>query len=128
MLNPSTAEAEIDDPTIRRCMAFAQAWGYSALSVRNLFALRATNPREILKAEDPVGPQGDTELAVATTASRVVVAWGAKVPFDRDRKAMAMLQGVPLWCLGTTKHGHPRHPLYVAGSQPLVPFASATLR
>lgn len=127
MLNPSTADAEIDDPTIRRCVSFAQAWGYSALSVRNLFALRATDPRELLKAEDPVGPLGDVELGVAKTADRVVVAWGAKVPFDRDRKALALLEGAPLWCLGTTKHGHPRHPLYVAGSQPLVPLTSATL-
>lgn len=94
----------------------------------SLFAIRATDPGEILKAEDPVGPHGDTELAVAATADRVVVAWGAKVPFGRDRKALALLQGAPLWCLGTTKRGHPRHPLYVAGIQPLVPFAPPTLR
>ena len=58
-------------------MAFAKAWGYSTLSVRNLFAFRATEPKELLKASDPVGPNGDAELAAARTADLVVCAWGA---------------------------------------------------
>jgi len=120
MLNPSMADAEQDDPTLRRCMGFAQGWGFSTLSVHNLFALRATDTKELLTANDPVGPLGDVEFLVATTADLVIAAWGAGVPFDRDRQAMEMLKGTPLYCLGRTKDGHPRHPLYVKkGLQPM---------
>ena len=78
MLNPSTADAERDDPTIRRCMGFARAWGYSVLEVRNLFAWRATHPRELLTATDPTGgPRGDRELRAVAKADLVVAAWGA---------------------------------------------------
>lgn len=116
MLNPSTADAAADDPTVRRCMAFARAWGFSAVSVRNLFPLRATDPKELLTAADPTGGErGDLELMTATTADLVVVAWGAGVPFGRDRQAAELLAGVPLYCLGLTKAGQPRHPLYVRG-------------
>jgi hypothetical protein len=118
MLNPSTADAMQDDPTIRRCIGFAKAWGYDTLSVRNLFPWRATDPKELLTAPHVTGGhRGDTELLVSCTAHLVVAAWGAGVPFSRDREAMAMFrdhfQSVPIFCLGTTKHGHPRHPLYV---------------
>lgn len=123
MLNPSTADAMIDDPTIRRCMGFARRWGYSAVSVRNLFALRATDPKELLTADDPVGGRrGNIQLRLAATAHTTVVAWGAKVPFGRDRVALEMFGNQPLWCLGTTKLGHPRHPLYVRAEQPLVKY------
>ena len=69
MLNPSTADALTDDPTIRRCMGFVRSWGGSVLSVRNLFALRATDPAELRTASDPVGPKGDTHLYIAKTAA-----------------------------------------------------------
>ena len=116
MLNPSQADALIDDPTIKLCMAFTRAWGYSALSVRNLFAWRATYPRELQLAEDPVGPAGDVELAAAKTADLVVAAWGAGGELmGRDQRAFELLAGVPLHCLKVTKHGHPQHPLYVRG-------------
>jgi hypothetical protein len=123
MLNPSTAGGLSDDPTVRRCMAFCRAWGYSALSVRNLFALRATDPAELLRAENPVGPEGEANLRAAATAGLVVCAWGAKVPFGRDRRALEVLAGVPLFCLGLTKDGHPRDPLYCKGDARPVPFA-----
>lgn len=124
MLNPSTADASVDDPTIRRCIGFARDWGYSSLSVRNLFALRATKPKLLLTSvHSPTGGQrGDSALANAITAHTTVVAWGAKVPFLRDAEALKMFRGHPLWCLGTTKHGKPRHPLYVKREQPLVEF------
>jgi hypothetical protein len=121
-LNPSTADAAVDDPTVRRCLAFARAWGFSALSVRNLFALRATDPAELLAADDPVGPSGDAELAAARTADLVVAAWGAKVPFGREARALEILAGVPLYCLGVTKSGAPRHPLYVKGDARPLPW------
>jgi hypothetical protein len=125
MLNPSTADALVDDPTIRRCLGFAQAWGFSTLSVRNLFALRATDPKELLTADDPVGPYGDAELAAAVTADVVVCAWGAKVPFGRDKRALELLGDKPLFCLGTTASGAPRHPLYLSKDAPLIPYPPA---
>jgi hypothetical protein len=122
MLNPSTADHEADDPTVRRCMAFTRSWGFSALSVRNLFALRATDPAELLEADDPVGPSGDAELAAAGAADLVVAAWGASVPFGREARALEILAGVPLHCLGLTKSGAPRHPLYVRGDTRPAPW------
>jgi hypothetical protein len=122
MLNPSTADALVDDPTIRRCMSFARLWRFSVLSVRNLYAVRATDPKDIWSNHDPVGPKGDVELLAAKTADVLVVAWGIHAPEKRERAALEMFAGKQLWCLGVTKAGHPRHPLYVAGNQPLVKF------
>lgn len=130
MLNPSTADALVDDPTIRRCMNFTRAWGYSTLDVRNLFALRATNPKELLTADTPTGgPRGDLELLVARTADLVVCAWGATVPFGRDREVLALLKktGTALYCIGrTTKQGKPRHPLYCRACLKPTPFPEET--
>jgi len=122
MLNPSTADGLDDDPTCRRCMGFARAWGFSVLSVRNLFTVRATNPAELRTASDPVGPRADVELRAALSADLVVAAWGTGVPFGRDREAMKILAAKPLFCLGTTKDGSPRHPLYVKNDTELAPF------
>ena len=103
MLNPSTADARRDDQTIRRCMGFARAWGCSVLEVRNLFAWRATEPRELLMASDPTGgPRGDRELRAAADADLLIAAWGAWVPFGRNRDALAILSGCDLKCLGRT--------------------------
>jgi hypothetical protein len=119
MLNPSTADSLQDDPTIRRCMRFAWDWGFAVLSVRNLFCLRATDPREIRRAgiDATGGTRGLSELMAAKTADMLVAAWGASVPFGRDVQALSMFQGTPVYCLGTTKNGNPRHPLYVRSSQ-----------
>ena len=126
MLNPSTADGRVDDPTIRRCIGFAQREGVSGLVVRNLFALRATKPRELLTSlHDPTGgTRGDLELGTAVMAHVVVVAWGSKVPFGRDKVALGMFRGFELHCLGTTKNGNPRHPLYVRTDQPLDVFSN----
>ena len=128
MLNPSTADGLMDDPTIRRCIGFAMDWGYDALSVRNLFPWRATDPKELLGKERSVvtgGGPGNAELLAAASADIIVIAWGAKVPYDRDLEAMEMFRrnfpDKPLYCLGKTKHGHPRHPLYVkADTEPIL--------
>lgn len=117
MLNPSTADGQKDDPTVLRCIGFAKRWGFESLIVRNLFPYRATDPIELLTAVDPCGGErGDQELAAATNADVVVCAWGAKVPFGRDKRAMELLGVKRLFCLGLTKDGHPRHPLYVPAS------------
>ena len=121
MLNPSTADSTQDDPTIRRCIGFAKRWGFNILSVRNLFPWRATDPDDLVRSEKVAdifgGNRGDQELLAACTADMVVAAWGASVPFGRDRYAMELFakhfSGVKIYCLGKTKGGSPRHPLYV---------------
>lgn len=118
LLNPSVADAAQDDPTLRRCMAFTRAWGFSSLSVRNLFPFRATDPADLRLAEDPTGgARGDVELVAAKTADLVVCAWGANGDFrGRGQQALKLLAGKPLHCLKLTKHGHPQHPLYMSGN------------
>lgn len=119
MLNPSTADDRKDDPTIRRCIGFAHAWGFGALEVVNLFAYRATDSRKLIGVDDPVGPENDGYIMHAVErCSYIVVAWGTKgVLLDRNRQVIRLLAG---WrhvgCLGVTKDGHPRHPLYVRGN------------
>lgn len=113
MLNPSTACATEDDPTIRRCVGFAKAWGAHAMEVVNLFAWRATDPRELVRPEDPVGPANDEHILLASArASRTIVAWGAD-PFA-VRRAKAVLERLSApQALALTKSGAPRHPLYL---------------
>lgn len=116
MLNPSTADALTDDPTIRRCLAFAGAWGYQSLEVCNLFAFRATNPGLLLRAKDPVGPDNDSYIRAAVArAATVVVAWGAQPScIGRAAAVLPLVDGARnVFCLGVTKSGFPRHPLYV---------------
>lgn len=128
MLNPSTADAENDDPTIRRCMTFARREGFGGIRVMNLFAFRATSP-EVMKAADaPIGTDNGRHLSgalarAADTNTPVLAAWGAHGSF-RDRARMAAISakghGAKLVCLGVTKDGHPRHPLYVRADQPFI--------
>lgn len=127
MLNPSTADAEQDDPTIRRCLAFAKREGTKGIEVWNLFGLRATNPKELNTAADPYGPENDQHLAdLAASRHRIVVcAWGVGAPSEAVIRALTILQGgfdLMLYCLGHTRDGSPRHPLYLAGDAPLVPW------
>jgi hypothetical protein len=130
MLNPSTADAEIDDPTIRRCMGFARREGAAGIVVANLFAYRSTSPSALKECSDPFGPGNRQNLEeVARFAfvgkSPVVCAWGAGGSIHGgDRSGIEILQqaGARLVCLGKTKDGHPRHPLYVRTDQPLVAF------
>lgn len=118
MLNPSTADASADDPTIRRCLDFSASWGYGALEVVNLFALRSTDPRSLARDEDPVGPRNDASILAAATLEQtlVVCAWGASgTLLGRDQSVLALLRsrGVQLHYLALTKGGHPGHPLYL---------------
>lgn len=122
MLNPSTADATRDDPTIRRCIRFARDWGYARLKVVNLYAYRATDPRELWRAADPVGPENDHVLALAFGVSDgLVAAWGAHAKPDRVRAVMS-LPMAPRYALGLTKHGAPRHPLYMPADCGVVEF------
>lgn len=131
MLNPSTADADVDDPTIRRCIAFAKRWGCGGIRVVNLFAWRATDPAALVQARrdgfDIAGAYNHVHLVSATgDAGRVIAAWGAH-PLARDRWIYAarwLRPGTDVACLGTTKDGSPRHPLYVRGDTNPVAFAT----
>lgn len=118
MLNPSTADHIEDDPTIRRCIGFSKAWGYGALTVVNLFALRATNPRELLTAgAEAVGPANDQHIYDELEyAELVIAAWGSLgAILDRHLSVRQLLRpyGHKVHHLGLTQSGHPRHPLYL---------------
>ncbi|OZF00838.1 hypothetical protein CH300_20065 [Rhodococcus sp. 15-1154-1] len=118
MLNPSTADAAKNDPTIRRCLTFTSLAGCDVLEVVNLYAYRATDPDDLFRAGaagvDIVGPDNYEHIEQANNRADVVyVAWGAKAPRDRVAALVNMCGMSELHCLGTTSDGSPRHPLYV---------------
>jgi hypothetical protein len=119
MLNPSTADAFQLDPTNRRCVGFAQTWGFGALVTTNIFAFRSTNPAGLRTANDAVGPENNKMIvAAAKNADLVIAAWGTYGELqDRNNAVRGMLTeaGIELHKLRLTKAGHPGHPLYVAG-------------
>jgi hypothetical protein len=116
-LNPSTADERTDDPTLRRCIYFAQNWGFGAMCMTNLFAYRSTDPRVLREVEDPVGPDNlDWILRVAGDAGIVVAGWGTFGTWhNQAKKVKAALQKekIPLFCLSLTAEGEPGHPLYL---------------
>jgi hypothetical protein len=124
MLNPSTADAATNDPTIRRCIRFATDWGCNRLTVVNLFAKRATNPKNLYGTLfDPIGPENDhfikTQCIEHVNGIRVA-AWGAQEIAQYRGRVVSRQHN--LLCLGTTKNGSPKHPLYVKANASLVPF------
>ena len=127
MLNPSTADADMDDPTIRRCIGFAKREGYGGIIVVNLYAFRATSPKDMQAAPFPFGPDNHSHLTDIARAAYyadvpIICAWGANDQGDTV-KAIFREAGVRMVCLGRTKDGSPRHPLYVRADQPLEDFA-----
>lgn len=122
-LNPSTADAESEDNSSRRMINFTRSWGYGGLVLGNAFAYRATNPKELLTAADPVGPDNNDHLK--QLKGDIIVAWGASVPFDRDQTVCGLLARRNLYCLGVTKKGYPRHPLYAPSSSKLTMYRDA---
>jgi hypothetical protein len=116
----------VDDPTIRRCMGFARREGRDGIVVLNLFALRATSPRDLVTATDPVGrPDNDAFIAEECLAATgpAVVAWGATMwgsigVAERVLQVRRKLEPLGMVCLGRTNGGYPRHPLYVRADQP----------
>jgi hypothetical protein len=128
MLNPSTADAEQDDATIRRCTGFAKAHDFGALEVVNLYAYRATDPKDLRSAGYPVGSENDKHIADAVRASAAVcLAWGAAAAgLERPAIVLKLLRDLGvnrrLMCLRLTRRGYPQHPLMLPSSCRLMPF------
>lgn len=118
-LNPSTADESQDDPTIRRCIGYAQAWGYPALLMLNLFAFRATNPKDMMIAKDPVGPENDRHLLKECLGRMTIAAWG-KDGSHLGRSASIAIHG--LHCLKLNHDGSPAHPLYLKKTLTPAPY------
>lgn len=141
MCNPSTADAEVDDPTIRKCIGFARRWGCGGIVVVNVCAYRATKPGALLQVNDPVGVSNleafdrlryDRAFYVANGRSGVkalVAGWGDALPkalAHHAEQALGWLVGEPVMCLGRTKgRGNPRHPLMLSYDTPLELYAGA---
>lgn len=136
MLNPSTADGTEDDPTIRRCIGFARAWGYDGIEVVNLFPWRATDPRDLAAAHargDEVACRDVRDAHIANVLlrsrePRPIAAWGAH-PLARDEHRTILAghpdfagRGIDWLCLGTTRAGAPRHPLYLRRDAVPVPW------
>lgn len=124
MLNPSKADADQDDNTIRRCISFAQSWGYGGLYVGNLFAYRSTDPKQLLQVDDPVGPLNANHLVYLTLNSDMVVAaWGNAGIVSKLRKKFGMEVFFTKWhCLKIGKSGQPCHPLFLKGDLKPIQF------
>jgi hypothetical protein len=130
MLNPSTADDRIDDPTIRRCMSFARREGFNGIMVVNLFALRATDPDELMTTAWPLNDDMaleilEREVFNGAQNSKVVFAWGAHKAVWLPESGLALRRlhknvASNLWCLGRTKGGYPKHPLYLPNNTPMV--------
>lgn len=129
MLNPSTADDKFDDPTIRKCCGFAKRWGYSGIIVTNLFAYRATYPKDLHsliqdgKLDIAIGEGNDEAIAnAANEADLVVMAWGANAARYQNRVADVMRMFIAPSCIGLTKDGHPLHPCMAGYTDAPVPF------
>lgn len=118
LLNPSTADATTLDPTLRRCVGFAKSHSFGEMTILNLYAFRTKDPKIMLTAADPIGPDNDRVLAAAS--GTVIAGWGTNASPARVAHARTLLP--PLNALAVTKRGHPQHPLYVRGDANPVPW------
>lgn len=116
MCNPSTADQDVLDPTLRRCLRYSRDWGYGGMWVANVFALRSTDPQGLHKFEFPTGRDNDAYLMhAAASCDLVMVGWGVHGSFlGRGEAASKILaKEAVLYCLGVNKDGTPKHPLYL---------------
>lgn len=126
MLNPSTADEYVLDPTIRRCVGFSAAAGYGGVEIYNLFAFRSTDPTQLLRERDPVGPDNERYIRSIRNQHRIIAGWGVV-----KRQLIVKIEVIigyleekrKLECLGVTAGGHPKHPLYVPYKQQFVDFS-----
>lgn len=128
MLNPSTATEVQNDPTVERCERRARTLGFGSFAVTNIFAWRDTDPRAMRAAADPIGPDNDAAiLERAAWADHVIAAWGTHGEhLQRGARVASLLGGAdrPLFHLGLSKAGHPKHPLYLPYSQSPEPWTA----
>jgi len=124
MLNPSTANHEQDDATIRRCVNFSRRWGYGAMEVVNLFALRATDPTELLRVFRPIGEENDEWVRkIVESATMTMAAWGVHgAYFGRSISMRGLLSHNHVLCLGKCSNGEPKHPVRLSYQTRLEPF------
>ncbi|MBY5933209.1 DUF1643 domain-containing protein [Tateyamaria omphalii] len=131
MLNPSTATEIQNDPTVERCERRARTLGYGSFAVTNIFAWRDTDPRAMRAAQDPIGPDNDAAIHErAQWANDVIAAWGTHGEhMERGPAVATLLQGVerPLFHLGLSKAGHPKHPLYLPYAQQPEPWVQVPI-
>lgn len=125
MLNPSTADHGVLDPTLRRCRGFSIRWGYGGMIVVNAYAFRATDPPDLWSgAPDPVGPANDEQIRTWTADLPVVVGWGVHCTGERASAVLrSMGRATRIDCLGKNGNGSPRHPLYLRNDLERVKFA-----
>ena len=117
LLNPSTADERVNDPTIRRCIGFAQTWGYGGVEIVNIFAYRSTDPAALREISDPIGPRNDYHIKAARRRSaRCIAAWGNHgAHLERGARVLRALGRLgEVECLCETKTGQPGHPLYIS--------------
>ena len=127
MLNPSKADAKVDDHTVRKCIGFGKIWGCGGIIIVNMYAWRATDPKELARVDDPVGPDNYIAL-IDHLVNQPIVAWGGSLP--KIPQTSATLDIVEIFvrnakgaqCLGQTKTGQPRHPLMLAYNTPREPW------
>jgi len=124
MLNPSTADASHDDPTLRRAIGFAKLWGFAGLTICNLFAFRTAYPRELKRAKDPIGPENDKNLLEQIKlADQIILAWGGHGRYKfRDSEVLRMAAPYFPCTLGKTKNGLPKHILYLPNDSAREPW------
>lgn len=123
-LNPSTADDKQDDPTIRRCVGFAEREGFKVMELVNIFAIRSTDPGILKIHTDPVGPDNDEFiLSAAARSEKIIIAWGNHgLVNDRHSEVLALLTDFELHCFGKNDCGCPKHPLYLSKEEELTVF------
>lgn len=134
MLNPSTADALEDDATIRKCVGFAEHWGFGGIEVTNLFAMRSRDPLALVDAKNPTGPEYTRHLYDSIHKSTLLIAsWGCESTLKKKPMLLARPKAVvsairalrsdlPIECLGMSKTGNPYHPLMLAYDTPRIPY------
>lgn len=127
MLNPSTADGQKDDATIRRVIGFSKLWGFGGADIFNIFALKSTDPHALLRHGSPIGPANDFKLRVASTKTEIIAAWGSwgdRFP-DRVKELRQILFNSNVYCLGRTKNGQPLHPLRLPNNTSRIKYISS---
>ncbi|RKD75223.1 hypothetical protein ATL39_0921 [Sinobaca qinghaiensis] len=125
MLNPSVADADLCDPTLKRCMNFSKSWGYGGMNILNLYALISTNPKGLKLHNDPIGPENDKHLFEALkNTDKIVLACGQSYKGVKNRitNIMSLINDQEIYCIDTTVKNIPKHPLYLKGNSVLKPY------